>query len=281
MKILKIYNNNLVLSRNKEGTEVIVKGNGIGYQKKKGQEIDSDRVEKIFVTETSKKRKQIQTYLLSIPEEYFDFVEDFVDRMKQKYKLRLNDNICFTLSDHINGTFQRLEKGITLRNMLLMDIKTIYADEYEIGIQMIEEIKEKFGKVLPEDEAGFIALHFVNAEEGTGGAAEEISQIVMKILDTVSKYYDPISFQKDSLYYQRFMTHLKYFAQRFLNKEMHYDEDASLFEIVKNQYKMAYGCVKLIYLMMEEDYSYQMTEEEMLYLIIHIQKVTEDHKKFV
>lgn len=281
MKILKIYNNNLVLSRNKAGTEVIVKGNGIGFQKKKGQEIDDDRVEKIFVTETSKKRKQVQTYLLSIPEEYFDFVEHFVNRMKKKYNLELNENIYFTLSDHINGTVQRLEKGITIRNMLLMDIKRIYKDEYDIGIQMIEEIKEKFGKKFPDDEAGFIALHFVNAEDGNAGAAEEISQIIKKILDTVAKYYEPIEFHEDSLYYQRFMTHLKYFAQRFLNKEMHYDEDTSLYEIVKNQYKEAYGCVKLIYLMMEEDYSYQMTEEEMLYLIIHIQKVTEDHKKFV
>ncbi|MDO5551484.1 MAG: PRD domain-containing protein, partial [Lachnospiraceae bacterium] len=62
-------------------------------------------------------------------------------------------------------------------------------------------------------------------------------------------------------------------------KKLQYDEDTSLYEMVRRQYKEAYGCVKLIYLMMEEDYQYQMTEEEMLYLIIHIQKVAEDHKE--
>ena len=36
---------------------------------------------------------------------------------------------------------------------------------------------------------------------------------------------------------------------------------------------------KMIYLMMEEEYKYAMTEDEMLYLTIHIQKITEDHKR--
>lgn len=31
--------------------------------------------------------------------------------------------------------------------------------------------------------------------------------------------------------------------------------------------------------MMEEEYKYAMTEDEMLYLTIHIQKITEDHKR--
>ena len=34
-----------------------------------------------------------------------------------------------------------------------------------------------------------------------------------------------------------------------------------------------------IYLMMEEEYQYHMTEDEMLYLTIHIQKITENQKR--
>lgn len=91
----------------------------------------------------------------------------------------------------------------------------------------------------------------------------------------VKRYYASIVFDEESLYYQRFITHLKYFAQRFLHKELNYKEDAKLFEIIKNQYKEAYGCVKLIYLMMEDKYNYQLTEEEMLYLTMHIQSIKE------
>ena len=37
--------------------------------------------------------------------------------------------------------------------------------------------------------------------------------------------------------------------------------------------------MKMIYLMMEDEYHYQLTEDEMLYLTIHIQKITEDQKR--
>ena len=57
------------------------------------------------------------------------------------------------------------------------------------------------------------------------------------------------------------------------------EENGELFQIIREQYKEAYGCVKMIYLMMKEEYEYDMTEDEMLYLTIHIQKITEDHKR--
>lgn len=279
MFIRKILNNNLALSKDELGREVIVKGKGISYQKRRGEEIDSSKIEKIFVADSSRKRQQMEMYLTSIPEEYFDFVERFVDRIKQEGELALGTSIYFTLSDHIHGTFQRLDKGIVIKNMLLMDIRQLYRKEYEIGKQMLEELERTFHRELPIDEAGFIALHLINAQDNNDSNIEQISEIVHKILNIVEKYYEPIMFHEDDLYYQRFMTHLRYFAQRYLHKELKYSEDTSLYDIVRVQYREAYGCAKLVYLMMKEEYDYEMTEEEMLYLIIHIQKVTEDHKK--
>ena len=54
-----------------------------------------------------------------------------------------------------------------------------------------------------------------------------------------------------------------------------YNNDTELFEVVKKLYKEAYGCVKLIYIDINDKYKYQLTEEEMTYLIIHIQSITE------
>ena len=141
---------------------------------------------------------------------------------------------------------------------------------------MLEMLNAKFNVNLPLDEAGFIALHFVNAQDSEGkNDGFKISHIVNEIMEIVKRYYDSIVFDEESLYYQRFITHLKYFAQRFLHKELNYKEDTNLFEIIRNQYKEAYGCVKLIYLMMDDKYNYKLTEEEMLYLTMHIQSITE------
>ena len=262
MVIYKILNNNLILSRDGQGHEVIVKGCGIAFQKKKGQQVEESRIEKIFTAENAQISKEIQGYLTAIPEKYLDFVEAFVNEVKEKEGMKLNDSIYFSLSDHIMGAISRLENGIRLQNMLLL-----------------EKVNEMFEVDLSADEAGFFALHFVNAEDGGKTDSYQISIIVHQILDIVEKYYDNMEFQEDNLYYQRFLTHLKYFAQRFLHKELHYDENQELFKIIKEQYREAYGCVKMIYLMMEEEYKYAMTEDEMLYLTIHIQKITEDHKR--
>lgn len=273
MKVSKILNNNLVLSRNAENEEIIVKGLGIGFHAKRGDTIDESLIEKIFYPENHQNSIQIQQYLLSIPEEYLDFVQKFVDQVKKEEPdLRLNNSIYLSLSDHIMGTVERFGNGISLKNVLLLDIQQLYKKEYEYGLIMVKEANRKFNIQLPADEAGFIALHFVNAEEGQQNNDNyQIAMIVNQVQEIVKTYFSDITFNESSLYYQRFLTHLKYFAQRYLHKELQYDEDENLFQIIQEQCREAYGCVKLIYLMMEEKYHYALSKEEMMYLSIHIQ----------
>ena len=58
MVIHKILNNNLILSRDGQGHEVIVKGCGIAFQKKKGHQVEESRIEKIFTAENKKRPLQ-------------------------------------------------------------------------------------------------------------------------------------------------------------------------------------------------------------------------------
>lgn len=272
MRIYKILNNNLVLAKDKKNQEIIVKGLGIGFHAKRGDIIDETLIEKIFYPDNKQNSVQIQEYLTSIPEIYIDFVQKFVDRIKKEYKIDFNNSIYLSLSDHIFGTVKRFKNGISLKNVLLLGIKQLYKKEYEIGSKMLYELNQNFNINLAEDEAGFIALHFVNAQEGNQNNDNyKIALIVNQIQEIVKNYYSELTFDETSLYYQRFLTHLKYFAQRYLHKELQYNEDERLFNIIKEQYREAYGCVKVIYIMMEEKYQYALSKEEMMYLSIHIQ----------
>lgn len=272
MRIYKILNNNLVLAKDKKNQEIIVKGLGIGFHAKRGDIIDETLIEKIFYPDNKQNSVQIQEYLTSIPEIYIDFVQKFVDRIKKEYKIDFNNSIYLSLSDHIFGTVKRFKNGISLKNVLLLDIKQLYKKEYEIGSKMLYELNQNFNINLAEDEAGFIALHFANAQEGNQKNDNyKIALIVNQIQEIVKNYYSELTFDETSLYYQRFLTHLKYFAQRYLHKELQYNEDERLFNIIKEQYREAYGCVKVIYIMMEEKYQYALSKEEMMYLSIHIQ----------
>ena len=131
MKIRKILNNNLVLANDWQGNEIIVKGRGIGFNKKRWDTIEEAVIEKIFTPENSKKSKELQSYLTSIPEDYLDFVQGYVDYIKNSYDIKLNNSIYVSLSDHLTGTIKRFNEGISINNLLLLDIKQLYKLEYK------------------------------------------------------------------------------------------------------------------------------------------------------
>lgn len=67
---------------------------------------------------------------------------------------------------------------------------------------------------LTDDEAGFLALHITNAQiDSHHEDAISLTQLIEEIL-TVIKYTLRINFAENDIYFQRFITHLK-----FLQKE--------------------------------------------------------------
>lgn len=77
--------------------------------------MEESRIEKIFTAENAQISKEIQGYLTAIPEKYLDFVGAFVNEVKEKEGMKLNDSIYFSLSDHIMGAISRLETGSAFR----------------------------------------------------------------------------------------------------------------------------------------------------------------------
>ena len=161
---------------------------------------------------------------------------------------------------------------------MLWDIKRFYKDEFYIGQKAVEMIAQRTKIILPEDEAGFIALHFVNAQmEENPDKVEDMYTItkVMQELSNIVKYYFNMEYDEDSVYYYRFVTHLKFFAQRLVTKKTYQEEsEDDLLDIIKMKYKNAYECVKVIKKFLVEQYDYLLSDEEMLYLTIHIARVT-------
>ncbi|MGN1389605.1 MAG: family 1 glycosylhydrolase [Bulleidia sp.] len=91
----------------------------------------------------------------------------------------LSDRIYVDLTDHLSFAIERHEKGMALRNPLLWDIRKFYSSEYLVGCEALEMIRRELGISLPEDEAGFIALHLVEASaEETSSEAEQNRNLI-------------------------------------------------------------------------------------------------------
>lgn len=278
MVIEKILNNNAVISLGEEQAEIIVMGRGVAFGKRPGDLIDQSRIEKVFTLKNNDLTNKLKQLIAEIPIEYITVSEEIINYAKLQLGKNLNDNIYISLTDHIHYAVERFKKGMTIKNGLLWEIKNLYKEEFQIGLEALKKIEQAFGVRLPEDEAAFIALHIVNAElnEDIGNimAMTEIVQEVLKIV----QYHYRVDFDQESLNYYRFITHLKFFAQRLVNKEFYHDgEQDDLFQIVKTRYAEAYDCALKIKEFIYKKYQYIITKEEMMYLTIHIERVVRVH----
>jgi beta-glucoside operon transcriptional antiterminator len=273
VKIEKILNNNVIVSI-KDKQEVIVMGRGIAFNKRAGDDINEEQIEKIFTLEDEDITKKFKTLISDIPIEFMELSEKVINYAKIQLGKKLNDSIYISLTDHIHFAVERYKNNLPIKNGLLWETKHLYKEEFEIGIEALNMICDQFNVILPEDEAAFIALHIVNAqlnEDMTN--IVDMTKVIQDIL-TIVKYHFKMEFDENSLNYYRFITHLKFFAHRLV-KGNHYNNEYEddLLNVIKNKYLAAFKCSEKIRKFVEKQYRYELTDEEILYLTIHIERV--------
>lgn len=272
--IEKVINNNIISAYEKSGAEVIVMGRGIGLKKKQGEVVPADQISKIFRIKSRTLAEQFKELLANMPLERVRISDEIISHAKDHLKLKLNQSIYVTLTDHINFAIERVSQGIEPQNALLWEIKRFYPQEFQLGIYALELIQDRLDILLPEDEAGFIALHFVNAEYGTDiRDAVKFPDQMQAIVDIVERDLG-ILLDESSLHYERFMTHIKFLIQRIYRKELLSSEDRELSLLMQRKYPREYQCsVKVAEYIMQATGS-RLSEEEIMYLSVHIRRVT-------
>lgn len=272
--IEKVINNNIISAYEKSGAEVIVMGRGIGFKKKQGEVVPADQISKIFRIKSRTLTEQFKELLANMPLERVRISDEIISHAKDHLKLKLNQSIYVTLTEHINFAIERVSQGIEPQNALLWEIKRFYPQEFQLGIYALELIHDRLGILLPEDEAGFIALHFVNAEYGTDiRDAVKFPDQMQAIVDIVERELG-ILLDESSLHYERFMTHIKFLIQRIYRKELLSSEDRELSLMMQRKYPREYQCsVKVAEYIMQAT-GCRLSEEEIMYLSVHIRRVS-------
>lgn len=273
MFIHKIINNNIVSSLDQHHNEVIVMGRGIAYQKAKGDEIAEEQIEKQFFLKNDQVNHRFLELIKDIPVDIIEVSDEVIAYAKEHSDRELNDGIYITLMDHINYAIERYLQGICATNALLWEIKQFYRDEFAIAKDALNIINRKLMVNLSEDEAGFIALHIVNAQlDGEMEEVAKITKFIHEILNIV-RYHVKITLDEESLDYYRFVTHLKFFARRLFNGTKEAKDDIVLFEIIIQRYPQAYSCVEMIERHIKKVYQQSLSISEKLYLTMHIARI--------
>lgn len=212
MQAVKVFNNNAVSVIMPDGREAILVGNGLGFGRRPGDVIDKNRVSKVYYVQN-----ELQTKFLKMLDNVTPQVMQAAERISlaaEEQGILLSSKSTISLVDHISFALERVEKGTFLPNLMLSETRMLYPKEYAVGQRALELVRQFCGVQLPEDEAGYIALHLV-AGAADGALAYDTVKFVMAVKEIICDTYH-CTFEEESLETIRLTVHLKFLAARIL-----------------------------------------------------------------
>lgn len=269
MTIVKTLNNNIVLVRDDQGTEKVLFGTGIGFKKKRGDMVDETLISKIF---TPNEEEQHSHKIDNYTPEVLSIAAKIIDIGEAELNQKFGTGLLFSLADHL--TFS-LNNSVENENPIKWEIPHLYYKEYQIGKQALALIQQELAVQLLPEEAAFIALHFVNGQIDQSNMADtlQITEVIKKIVKIVQTLYGTV-LDKTTADYSRFITHIRYFIMRQKNKKTSLKMDEQIRELIQERYMKSYACGLLIKDMLDRDYHWKISEDELVYLVIHIERIT-------
>jgi len=282
VRVRKLLSNNAAVVLDEQNRERVITGKGIGYHKKTGDEIDPNLIEKVFYLSSNDLNQKLQEVITFLPIEEIRMVEEIVSEVRTNLGKPVSDSLYIALADHLHFSLANFDRGIRVPNGLLLDIIHFYPDEYALGREALGIIADRTGRTLPDDEAGFVALHIVNAEMGNRGMserAEDVTKVIDAILEIVREHFD-IDIADTSIAHYRFINHLRYFSERILSNSTFVEDnrDQELLDVVRLKFPDAHRCASEIVAFANRRFDAHVGEDELLYLTIHIQHVIETQK---
>lgn len=208
-----------------------------------------------------------------IPYDIIEFGIEICDFITSRCSKKVSKRILLPLVDHLSTTIERYRTGISLKSELLWDIKYLYQEEYEIAVEVWKMMNEKFNIKVDINEACYITLHIVNSEMDLDiKDAYKATAIIDTSVKIIEKHFK-ISLKNESLDFQRFITHLQFFAKRMIQNTLLSNDDMKMLLFMKEEYTEEYECAMVIKNKIQEKMKVDIDERECVYLAIHISRL--------
>lgn len=270
MRVVKKINNNVAVCVDGKGRELIAFGKGIGYKKVPYEINDLRLIERTYYSV----RQDMLLLLQEIDENVFDATTVIIEKIRRTLKSNVNDSLYFVLVDHLNFAINRARNNLYFLMRIKNDIFSLYETEVELGKWAIRYINKRFNIHLTDDEAAVIALHIIqNIDDPKANKkAQQESDMIQKITEIVETCMN-IKINKDSFNYSRFVSHLQYLFKRQNQNSSINSENKIIFEQLRHDFPKVYECVVEIRKYEKENFNFDLSDEELLYLMLHINRM--------
>ena len=268
MKVIRNINNNIAHCIDSKGREVVVFGKGIGFYKA-NEDIPLSKINRTFYNIKDSDYGIIR----NIPTNIINTAIYIIDYVSDKLGVTYPSSKAISLADHLQFAIERKDKNIYLEQPLLQDMYQLYPDEMHLAEESLSIIQEMTGSKLPRKEAGTLCLHFIadrlnekkNDSLDTAMICEECTKIIEEDFN--------VTVDRDSFNYSRFVTHLDYLRRRLVQDQQIESENTAIFNELKTSYPGSYECACKLSSFLEEKLDKQIYDEEILYLVIHINRL--------
>jgi len=269
MKAIKKINNNVAICTDNNNKELIAFGKGIGFPAMPYEIFDLNLISMTFYRIDNKFYNLIE----EIPENVFEVAALIVNKAKKTLKCNLNPNLVVGLADHINFSIIRMKKYKKMKMIFSYDVEQLYPKETEIGRYAVKLIKEKLYVTLPNSEITNIAMHFVNAEEEKElEDGQDTEALILVIADMIEQDFS-LAIDRNDFNYNRFAMHLRYYLKRIKEKSQFMDDNVLILQAMKEKNPHVYECAYMIGNLIDEKLESKGTEDEILYLMMHIYRI--------
>lgn len=273
--IKRVFNNNAVLVSDSEKEEHVLLGKGIAFNKKIGDLVNEEKAEKNFsLNNQNNQRDKIFGLLREIPSHHISLVTTIIEMAQNELETSFDDELFVSLADHISFAIKRYKKGIQLPNSLLYDIRKMYPKEFETAKKAVGIINYNERIELDDNEASFIAMHFINSGINIAAFDEIIAQqkVVEDIVAIIESDFS-VSIDPKSLNYNRLIVHIQFFVKRVMKEEKLASVDLMVVSDNLFANEKISSCIEKVSLYVKQNLNFDVTDEEKLFLCIHLNRI--------
>ncbi|MEJ5927313.1 PRD domain-containing protein [Corynebacterium sp. H128] len=278
MKVIRALNNNVVLSQKPDGTEVVLTGWGIGFQKRPGDSIDAAEATRIFVPERALDTHRMAGLLAAIPLGYLDMATRALEAVRNQLPVAVSSATIVSLADHLHMAMQRLRLDPSPRaNPLAAEVVHLYPTEFAIAGQILAQINQEIEPPLPDSEKVAIALHLVNAGFRTADLTSTfaMTDVFPQLLGIISEAFD-LEIDPTGVNAARFITHMRYFFIRAAHGQQLQDGAEALWESLAATQPLVVDCAQKLATILQLRLGTELTKDEIAYLALHIARLVGD-----
>lgn len=274
MKLLRVFNNNLVLARDETGTEVILTGRGLGFQTRPGQEVDAARIVRKFVPDDGRDPDHLAELLAGLPPEHIQLVGEAMTATGLDHKAAANPTLVIALADHLSFAIKRHAHGKDIEYPLEGEVRHLYAEEYDQGLRILAAVNDRLADPLPAGEAVALALHLVNSGIATGDLSYTYTMtgVIQQMIAVIENHYGLV-LDTGSVSVGRLITHLRYLFVRIHQHRQLNREISEVGKVIRASQPRALECALRLETVIELRLGASLTDDEVSYLTLHVARV--------